>query len=149
MTAAEAVRIVVGVDGSPESRRALEWAATEARLRHGTVHVVTAWQHPAVVVGYNDDLDRDPDTYRSRAQRLQDDALRAVRVEEVGITGEVAQGHPAAVLLEASHEADLLVVGAHGYGGFTGLLLGSISNQVIHHARCPALVVKPRHQARL
>ena len=148
MSAAKTFRIVVGVDGSPESLRALEWAVAEARLRQGQVHVVTAWQHPAMVVG-DDDHDWDPPRYEARARRLPDEALRSVHAGPEDITGEVVPGQPAAVLLEASTEADLLVVGSHGYGGFTGLLLGSVSNQVVHHARCPVLVVKPRRQGRL
>ncbi|MEB2529086.1 universal stress protein [Kocuria rosea] len=147
MNATETFRIVVGVDGSPESLRALEWAVTEARLRQGQVHVVTAWQHPAMVTG--DDLEWDLTSYETRARHLQNQALRSVHAEQQDTTGEVVQGQAAAVLIEASTGADLLVVGSHGYGGFTGLLLGSVSNQVVHHARCPVLVVKPRHQGRL
>ncbi|MDT0118999.1 universal stress protein [Kocuria sp. PD6] len=148
MNAAETFRVVVGVDGSPESLRALEWAVTEARLRQGQVHVVTAWQHPSMVAG-DDEPDWDLTRYEARARFLQDDAMRSVHAEQEDITGEVVQGQPAAVLVEASTEADLLVVGSHGYGGFTGLLLGSVSNQVLHHARCPVLVVRPRHPGRL
>ncbi|VEH41169.1 Universal stress protein Rv1996/MT2052 [Kocuria rosea] len=148
MNAAETFRIVVGVDGSPESLRALEWAVTEARLRHGQVHVVTAWQHPSIVAG-DDDLEWDLTRYEARARHLQEDALRSVHAEQEDITGEVVQGQAATVLVEASAEADLLIVGSHGYGGFTGLLLGSVSTQVVRHARCPVLVVRPRHQGRL
>jgi nucleotide-binding universal stress UspA family protein len=148
VNATETFRIVVGVDGSPESLRALEWAVTEARLRHGQVHVVTAWQHPAMVAD-DEDLDWDLTGYEARARFLQAEALRSAHAAPEDITGEVVQGQPAAVLIEASAEADLLIVGSHGYGGFTGLLLGSVSNQVVHHARCPVLVVKPRRPGRL
>lgn len=60
------------------------------------------------------------------------------------VTGEIVQGNAAAVLLRAAENADLLVVGSHGLGGFAGLLLGSVSTQVLHHAPCPVLVLRTR-----
>jgi nucleotide-binding universal stress UspA family protein len=139
-------RIVVGVDGSASSRRALEWAVEEARLRGGEVHAVTAWAFPPVTVGM-EGLIHDPDIFPQAARRLQDEALKRVESEGVPVSGEVDQGTAAAVLLRAAEDADLLVVGSRGLGGFTGLLLGSVSSQLVHHAPSPVLVVRSRHGA--
>lgn len=136
-------RIVAGVDGSAPSRLALEWAVTEARLRHGQVRAVTAWEFPPVTVGM-EGLVRDPDVFPQAARLLQNEALKRVDSEGVMVTGDVIQGNTAAVLLRAAENADLLVVGSRGLGGFTGLLLGSVSTQVLHHSPCPVLVVRSR-----
>ncbi|PVZ60898.1 universal stress protein [Arthrobacter sp. H-02-3] len=136
-------RIVAGVDGSAPSRLALEWAVMEARLRNGQLRAVTAWEFPPVTVGM-EGLIRDPDVFPQTARRLQNEALKRVDSEGVTVTGDVIQGNPAAVLLRAAENADLLVVGSRGLGGFTGLLLGSVSTQVLHHSPCPVLVVRTR-----
>ncbi|KUM37457.1 universal stress protein [Arthrobacter sp. EPSL27] len=135
--------IVAGVDGSAPSRLALEWAITEARLRNGQVRAVTAWEFPPVTVGM-EGLVWDPDVFPQAARELQNEALKRVDSEGVTVTGDVVQGNAAAVLLRAAGSADLLVVGSRGLGGFTGLLLGSVSTQVLHHAPCPVLVVRNR-----
>ena len=139
-------RIGVGVDGSAPSHRALEWAVEEARLRGGEVHAVTAWAFPAVTVGM-EGLIHDPDLFPQAARRLQDEALKRVDSKGVPISGEVDQGSAAAVLLRAAEGADLLVVGSRGLGGFTGLLLGSVSTQLVHHSPAPVLVVRSRPDA--
>lgn len=136
-------RIVAGVDGSAPSRLALEWAVTEARLRHGQVRAVTAWEVPPVTVGM-EGLIRDPDVVPQAARRLQNEALKRVDSEGVTVTGDVVQGNASTVLLRAAENADLVVVGSRGFGGFTGLLLGSVSKQVLHHSPCPVLVVRTR-----
>ena len=139
----EVFRIVVGVDGSAPSRLALEWAVAEARLRHGDVKAVTAWQFPPVTVGM-EGLVHDPEIFPQAARRLQDEALRRVDCGDVTVSGDVVQGSAAGVLLKAAGNADLVVVGSRGLGGFTGLLLGSVSTQVVHHSTCPVLVVRSR-----
>lgn len=136
-------RIAVGVDSSEESRFALEWAVTEARLRHGQVRAVTAWEYPPVTAGM-EAIIWDPAIFEPVARRMQTDALKGVDTEGVDVTGDVVQGPTVTVLLNASRDADLLVVGSRGYGGFTGLLLGSVSTQVVHHAACAVLVVRTR-----
>ena len=135
--------IVAGVDGSAPSRLALEWAVTEARLRNGQVRAVTAWEFPPANLGM-EGLDWDPDVFPQTARQLQNEALKRVDSEDVTVTGDVYEGNAATVLLRAAENADLLVVGSRGLGGFTGLLLGSVSTQVLHHAPCPVLVVRNR-----
>lgn len=135
--------IVAGVDGSAPSRLALEWAVMEARLRNGQLRAVTAWEFPPVTVGM-EGLIQDPEVFPQTARRLQNEALKRVNSEGMTVTGDVIQGNAAAVLLRAAEKADLLVVGSRGLGGFTGLLLGSVSTQVLHHSPCPVLVVRTR-----
>ncbi len=136
-------QIVVGVDGSRESWLALDWAIDEARLRRGRVRIVTGWELPTATVGLEVPAGG-RDACERVAQRIQRRALSAVSVEGVEVTRDVQEGSASAVILEAADDADLLVVGSRGNGGFTRLLLGSVSNQVAHHARCPVLIVRPR-----
>jgi nucleotide-binding universal stress UspA family protein len=140
MTSSDSFVIVVGVDGSEQSLAALDWAITEARLRRGEVRLVTAWYYPplASTVGVIDD------TFKKDAEQELAAALKAVADEGVAVTGQVVENSPATALLDAARDADLLIVGSRGHGGFTGLLLGSVSSQVIHHAHCPVLVVRPK-----
>lgn len=133
-------RLVVGVDGSALSRRALEWAVAEARLRAAAVHVIAAWEYPAVVVGMEGALDTRE--IEAGARHGLDAALRRVPHSDVEVTSEVVQGGAARILIDASARADLLVVGSRGHGGFVGLMLGSVSSQVVHHSMCTVVVVR-------
>ncbi|HEX9226452.1 MAG TPA: universal stress protein [Arthrobacter sp.] len=103
---------------------------------------MTAWEFLAVTAGTEGPI-QDPDVF-PQAARLQNEALKRVNSEGVTVTVDVVQGKAAAVLLQEAANADLLVVGSHGLGGFAGLLLGSVSTQVFHHAPCPVLVVRTR-----
>lgn len=141
MDAAGAFLIVVGVDGSEQSLAALRWAVDEARLRHGKVRAITAWHYPPVPSTVEDGGSND--SFHA-AERVQADALKALAAESMDIEGMLVRDFPAMALLEAAKDADLLIVGSRGHGGFSGLLLGSVSSQVAHHAPCPVLIVRPR-----
>jgi nucleotide-binding universal stress UspA family protein len=136
-------RIVVGFDGSKPARRALEWAAAEARLRDAVLRVVYAWMIvpiavPELVIAEDvDELQRSAEAYLADAVAGLLPADDGVEVELV-----VVNARPAEALLEAAKDADLLVVGSRGLGGFAGLLLGSISSQCAHHAPCPVVIVR-------
>lgn len=139
MSSAGTFLIVVGFDGSEPSLAALRWAVDEARLRRGKVRVITAWHYPPVPSSIEDSAIND--SFHT-AERFQAEALKAVASDGVDITGTLVRDYPATALLEASKEADILIVGSRGHGGFAGLLLGSVSTQVAHHASCPVLIVR-------
>lgn len=136
-----AARIVVGVDGSEPSKAALRWATRQAVLTGGVVEAVTAWQYPAwygagpIAAGFDF-----ADNATKILTQAIDDAFGSDR--PVGIRPRVVYGHPASVLLDAAHGADLLVVGNRGHGGFTEALLGSVSQHVVQHAECPVVVIR-------
>ena len=129
-------RIVVGVDGSENATRALEWAASQAE-RTGTLLEI----HTSYGPGY---VFITPSEVEQTLQRLVDQATaRAVQVAPGVVTrGKTHQGSPATALIEASDGADLLVVGSRGLGGFRGLLLGSVSQQCSLHAHCPVVIIR-------
>ena len=136
-------RIVVGVDGSEHSRRALNWALQEARLRGASVEVLHAWHIPYVAMNsgpgiflVQDDLEEAARTLLHGLVRDADKSGLARPPEEV-----LVNGSPAQALIEKSEGADMLVVGSRGLGGFVGLVLGSVSHQVAHHARCPVVII--------
>ena len=138
-------KIVVGVDGSDGSRAALRWAHAEARLRSASLDVVMAWQFPMMTslpafgaLPPPEDLSGEAE--RSLLQTLTEEGITAT--DEVPVTTTVAEGASAHALLEAASDADLLVVGSRGHGGFSGLLLGSVSQQCVSHAPCPVVVVR-------
>lgn len=144
-------RIVVGVDGSDGAIAALQWAVAEAALRGASVEAVHAWEYPFVadVTGMaaypvgRGDLEEVARQTLDRAVETAGPAPEGVAVERV-----LAHGGAAGVLVDAARGADLLVVGTRGHGGFTGLLLGSVSQQCAHHAPCPVVVVpEPRPPA--
>ena len=137
-------RIVVGVDGSGPSRLALRWALDEASLRQAAVEVVHAWSSPLATAPPFVVVPFDPRGLE-QAARQQLDAL----VDSVDGTGQpipvkriLANGSAGGAILNVAKGADLIVMGARGLGGFLGLLLGSVSQQVAHHARCPLVVVR-------
>jgi nucleotide-binding universal stress UspA family protein len=143
--------IVVGVDGSAGSFEALRFALVEARLRHATVRAVYAHGHPwsenvpgvyaPPVVA---DLRR---RLRDEGKRVLDSAIgRALAAagNSVEVASELIEAPVAEALITGSSGADLLVVGSRGRGGFTGLLLGSVSQHCARHATCPVVIVPPR-----
>ena len=136
-------RIVVGIDGSPGSREALRWAHEEAEVRGGTVTAVIAWAASPMAVGAGLPP-RIPDlTPDLAAREVLESTIQ--QVYGPGDVGEVEQrvehGSPARVLIDLSDEADLVVVGGRGRGGFAGLTLGSVSQQVAQHSHCPVVVL--------
>jgi nucleotide-binding universal stress UspA family protein len=142
-------RVVVGVDGSPGSATALNRAAEEARLRGARLHVLHAWRmttDPAPAdaegQGYVASVAQYAAAARARADGLVADVLGGDA--DPAPTVEVVHRSSAAALLDASRDAELLVVGRRGTGGFAGLLLGSTSAQLVRHAHCPVLVVPRR-----
>jgi nucleotide-binding universal stress UspA family protein len=140
--------IVVGVDGSAGARDALAYALEEARLRGAGVRVVAAWELPAVAYAGGYGLG-DSELFTQLEQDARDNAVRALEDADVGdieISTVVREGSPSHVLLEEAGDADLLVVGSRGLGGFRGLLLGSVSQQCAHHAPCPLVVVPHRRK---
>lgn len=140
--------IIVGIDGSDHSRHALEWAVREAAVRHAPLTVLTVQQAAAGYLGgpvvYSGDAglaQQARDTAQEETDRMLDKVGPQSR--PASVTVQAVVGLPADVLLQASEDADLLVVGARGAGGFKRLLLGSVSSQVTHHARCPVVVIPP------
>lgn len=162
-------RIVVGVDGSGNSQRALQRAIAEAKLRGGTVDAVFTYEPPGSSL--SDDLvglarsaaaplgassaDGPAQADGSDEQGAQQEAERRLGafVEGVPTDGDgpqpkllaIPNKHPAAALIEESKTADLLVVGTRGIGGLKGMLLGSVAHQCIQHSHCPVLVIPAEH----
>jgi nucleotide-binding universal stress UspA family protein len=138
------MKIVVGVDGSDASMDALRWARREALAHGATLHVVSAWSYPIQGILPQPVGSTVIEELIQGTKGLVRDMLEKVHVDhpdEVETTTAVARGAPAQVLIAASRDADLLVVGARGLGGFKGLLLGSVSQQCVQHAPCPVVVV--------
>jgi nucleotide-binding universal stress UspA family protein len=138
-------RIVVGIDGSEGSRHALEWAIAEARLRHAKVEVIHAWMFPYSSATPFGPVMVESQTLEEVAQQELDGTVAAVDASglDAPIEAHIECGSAGGVLLEHAKGADLLVVGTRGRGGFAGLLLGSVSQQVAHHAPCPVVIVPP------
>ena len=149
--------IVVGVDGSEGAKDALEFAAREAALRQASLRIVYAWEAPpglfvdgsglvpvgAVEPPATEVLER----FRRHANDVVDRAAYDVAQVEPGVACELSanEGNPVDALLAEASGADLVVVGRRGRGGFASLVLGSVSQQVVHHASCPVVVVPPAH----
>jgi nucleotide-binding universal stress UspA family protein len=137
--------VVVGVDGSEASKDSLAWAGRYARLTGATLHAVTAWQYPAELAFGTVLPDVDPE---GDAWRLLMEAVGEVLEggQPMALRTNVVEGPPALVLEELAGAADLLVVGgSRGHGALAGMLLGSVSQHCVHHAGCPVLVVRRRH----
>jgi nucleotide-binding universal stress UspA family protein len=134
--------IVVGVDGSPSSDRALAWAVAEARQRGGRVRVVTA-------TGYAKDYGGMAETSTAREARLKAETEQANALGRLHVNGgddvveasEVLHGPPVHVLVGEAHHADLLVVGSRGHGRVRDALVGSVAQGCIRNASCPVVVL--------
>ena len=141
--------IVVGVDGSEPSLKALRWAAQQARLTGATLRVLTTWE-VATGTGWVPTFPVDYDPQAVARQALDEAITEALGADpDVAVERIVKEGHAAPVLLAAAKDADLLVVGSHGHGAFAGMLIGSVSEHLVRHAPCAIVVVHcdkpPRH----
>lgn len=143
--------IIVGIDGSGHSQRALEWAMKEAAIRHVPLTVLTV--HEAIrgyysgVTVYPDDPAR-TEQARQAAQAETDKVLAGLdgpRPDSVTVTA--IHGFPVEELIKASQDADMVVLGSRGAGGFSRLLIGSTAGQVSQHAHCPVLIVPPEDRS--
>jgi nucleotide-binding universal stress UspA family protein len=143
--------IIVGVDGSKESAAALEWATEEARLRGACLDVVYVYEHTPSWQLYRYPTGMPVSSAEEQEQERRQAAQRAYQLAE-GMIGPrpdtpeiravaIEDRRPARALIERSRDAQLLVVGSRGRGGFTGLLLGSVSQQCAAHAHCPVVIV--------
>ncbi|MEW2248919.1 universal stress protein [Streptomyces sp. NPDC014776] len=136
-------RVVVGVDGSPSSYAALRWADRHARLIGGVVEAIHAWETPSEH-SWSGGPAIDPDFDLQQARERFAEELRAVFPEgrPARLTERLVEGDPSEVLIQASHGAEILVVGARGRGGFARAMLGSVSQRCAQHADCPVVVVR-------
>ncbi|MGA7836079.1 MAG: universal stress protein [Acidimicrobiales bacterium] len=145
MTDTKTPLIVVGVDGSPTSSNALEFAIEEAQLRHAELHVTYAY--PVIDRPVTGSTGKDYyDQVEAEAKEFMEQMMKsAPSTDGLSVRWLGVPGNPAEVLIEASREATILVVGSRGVGGFMGLLMGSVSTQCVHHSHCPVLVVRESH----
>ena len=142
--------IIVGVDGSGHSQRALEWAMKEAAIRHVPLTVLTV--HEAIrgyfsgVAMYPDDPAR-TEQARQAAQAETDKVLAGLDGPRPdSVTVKAVHGFPVEELVNAGKDANMIVLGSRGAGGFTRLLMGSTASQVSQHAHCPVLIVPPENR---
>lgn len=138
--------VVAGIDGSEQSMPALRLAFEEAALRGLPLRAVHCWTAPPdQMIGDVAALDRERAQAEEAERRRLSEAVMPMSKEfpDVSHAEELVMGHPGRTLVDASDDAALLVVGARGHGGFAGLMLGSVSHTVLHHADCPVMVVRP------
>lgn len=142
--------IIVGIDGSGHSQRALTWAIKEAAARQAPLTVLTVHQAVRDVYGLPGSYPGDSsltEQAREAAQGETDKALAAVGdVRPGSVTVTAVHGIPADVFIAASKDADQVVLGARGVGGFRGLLMGSVAHRVAQHAYCPVTIIPPEQR---
>lgn len=139
--------VLVGIDGGPDSLRALAWAADYAGTVGAPLLVLTAYEVPKVfgpnaMAGW-----ADPTELENRARDMLAGAVRSTLGDDSQAELSVVREHPAQALVAASGQARLVVVGSRGRGGFAGMLLGSVSQHVVPHAQCPVVVLPHRAHA--
>jgi len=132
--------IVVGVDGSPSSQRAVRWAAQQAKLTGATLRAVSSWRWPNYITRVPPGVDLASDTRRTLDEVLEE-ALTGS--EDLTVTRHVIEGPPGPALLTQAQDATLLVVGAQGRAAFPGMLLGSVAEYCVRQGSCPVVVVRP------
>ena len=139
--------IIVGVDGSGHSQRALGWAMKEAAIRHTPLTVLAVAEavkgYYGGIANYPDDAAR-TEQAREAAQAETDKVLAGLEgPHPEAVTVKAVHGFPVNELIDASKDADIVVLGSRGAGGFTRLMIGSVAGQVTQHAHCPVLIVPP------
>ncbi|MGO4457098.1 universal stress protein [Streptomyces sp. M-16] len=135
--------LVVGVDGSPQSRAAADWAAREAVRRDLPLHVVHAWLWQPLSAPIVQD--RDTEAHRADAVLKEVEGELTHRYPELALTADVLSDAPVPALLRVAKDAELLVIGTRGHGALVGFLMGSYGRQVIAAAGCPVVSVRSAH----
>jgi nucleotide-binding universal stress UspA family protein len=143
--------IIVGIDGSGHSQRALEWAMREAAIRNTPLVVLTVHEAVAGYFGgvsmYPDDPAR-TEQARVAAQAESDKVLASLDgPHPESVTVKAMHGFPVEELISAGKDADMIVLGSRGAGGFTRLMMGSTAGQVTQHAHCPVVIIPPEDRA--
>lgn len=139
-------KILVPTDASEYSRRALITALELARLSHAKIELLFVTYIPEVNwvynVAYNFVIP--PEQIEKGGEMALEATLKDIDVGEVHLTKKKTEGYPASIILEEveKENIDLVVMGSHGYGALTGSVLGSVSQHVLHRAKCPVLIVK-------
>ena len=138
-------RIVVGVDGFESSKAALRWAIRQAKLTGAVVEAVTAWHIP---VGTSWMPTADMPDYQDDASSVLCEAITEMCTldPDVQVCPRVVEGRAGQVLVDAAEGADLLVVGSRGHGGLAEALLGSVGQYCVHHAPCPVVIMRGKHE---
>jgi nucleotide-binding universal stress UspA family protein len=137
--------IVVGIDGSANSVEALRWAARQAEMSGATLRAVFVWEFPymdVVPATLGATLPPFPEMEAAAHAKLDETIRRAQLPRSVTVEGVVLEGSPAHVLLQQAEDADLLVVGGRGHGGFRGLLTGSVATKAVNHSTVPVAVIR-------
>lgn len=134
-------RVVVGIDGSENSKQALRWAVDHARRIDGTVDAVTVWEVPLSIIVVPTAEEQDyADHATAVLQAVLDDVVGPE--SDVPISAHIEEGRAARVLARVAEDADLLVVGSHGRGELPGMHLGTVATYLVHHAPCPVVVLR-------
>ena len=138
--------IIVGTDGSEHSLSAVRWALREAAIRGIPVDVIHSWHFTPMVDPMGIAIIPPTTEMQAAAKSVLDGVMKKIEHDRAGVVVNeiVAQGSPVSTLLSAARNAEMLVVGRRGHGGFVGLLLGSVATQVVHHSPCPVVVVSAR-----
>ena len=146
--------IVTGVDGSDHSHRALIWAMRQAAQQHVPLTVLAVRLDPVRPItgvywgvhAYPEDT-HNSEVARKAIQQIVEQAGNEIAETAPQVTVNIVTGDPAEELIKESQDADMVVVGSRGSGGFTSLLMGSVSSKVTHHAACPAVVIRGKGRA--
>jgi nucleotide-binding universal stress UspA family protein len=136
--------VVVGVDGSPESIAALSWAGRYGAATGAVVWALHIWHYPTsagLPPGITPES-ADDEVKANQRKELDEAIVKANLDPAAQVESRIAYGHPAQVLINESQNVSLIVIGHRGRGGFTGMLTGSVSMQVVNHAACPVVVVR-------
>lgn len=142
----DAKPVIAGVDGSKDSGRALKWAADYAQQVGAPLHAVITWE---VSTLYGDTFSGkwDSTAVQQKHREVVDKLVTETLGEGAQVEVRVEEGNASEMLVQASRDAQLLVVGSRGHGGFTGMLLGSVSQHLVTHARC-AVTVMPHEKVK-
>jgi nucleotide-binding universal stress UspA family protein len=134
-------RIVIGIDGSPESAAALSWGIEEARLRGRGLRIVYAFPALVSILGTTAH-EYFPQVEKEAAATFEHVLAAAPAIDDLDVERSMLPGNPSQVLVDESREASLLVLGYRGRGGFAEMLLGSVAIHCVQRAHCPVVVVR-------